>query len=182
MIDMKTIIEHVFEANPDRTEANLNRRIFKLFEELGELSEAYLASTSSRSYKNKTWNDVREEAADVLIVALDIALTPSEEAGIDGNFKTLLNSILANWPLPTFDYDLVFLDIASMAAVFGKHGSAQARVEMVLCAFSLTDLVFGAGDVQGRHYEAADLLSEIDRKLTKWKNNRQSNKVMTDAE
>src|SRR6185437_5449114 len=109
MKDIETIIEHVAEANPDRNLANLNRRVIKLFEELGELSEAYLASTSSHSYKERTWNDVREEAADVLIVAIDIALTALHEG--DDSQTNLVNQCKKALP---FDgtYDYVFLALA----------------------------------------------------------------------
>lgn len=71
-------IKKIEEANPNRSESNLERRILKIGEELGELSEAYLNITSTLNEKNKTWNDVREEAIDILIIAADVALTVLE--------------------------------------------------------------------------------------------------------
>ena len=73
---MSDLIKMVRDANPTRHHSNLHRRIIKLMEELGEVSEAYLNVTSPANGKGKTWDDVREELADVAIVALDLALTP----------------------------------------------------------------------------------------------------------
>src|SRR3954469_6426855 len=70
----------VRDANPGRNEANLKRRSIKLSEELGEVAEAYLNVTSASNGKGMTWDDVREEIADVLIVVLDIAWTPLTDA------------------------------------------------------------------------------------------------------
>src|ERR1700722_12797574 len=72
---IRYIVDAVEQANPQRSLATLPRRLHKLLEELGEVSEAYLNATSINNGKGKTWADVREEAVDVLIVALDIALT-----------------------------------------------------------------------------------------------------------
>lgn len=67
----------VQNASKTRAWATTWRAIMKLFEEVGELSEAYLGSTSQTgNYKNKTPADVREEAVDTAILALHIALTP----------------------------------------------------------------------------------------------------------
>lgn len=66
----------VLNANRERDYKDLPRRVIKVGEELGELSEAFLNVASARNGKKKQWKDVREEACDVAIVALDIALTP----------------------------------------------------------------------------------------------------------
>lgn len=73
------IVHEVKAINPSRSFNQLSRRIMKLGEELGELNEAYLAVTSEVNYKNKTWTDVREEAADAVIVSLDILLTATPD-------------------------------------------------------------------------------------------------------
>lgn len=74
------------------------RRISKLGEEFGELCEAHLGVTSSHNYKNKTWDDVREEAIDASIVAIDIALTASPDekaAGVtDDEIKQRIMTVL----------------------------------------------------------------------------------------
>lgn len=78
---LKEIFDVVNKRRPKYDEYYLARRIIKLGEEKGETSEAFLSVTSESNGKNKTWIDVREEAVDSAIVALDIALTkfPGEE-------------------------------------------------------------------------------------------------------
>lgn len=71
-------IQKIEAANSNRSESNLERRILKIGEELGELSEAYLSITSTLNDRNKTWDDVREEAIDIMIIAADVALTVLE--------------------------------------------------------------------------------------------------------
>jgi len=72
---MTDILKKVAEAHPQRSDFNLDRRIMKIGEELGELNEAYLNITGQLNLKKKSWDDVREEAVDVAIIALDVALT-----------------------------------------------------------------------------------------------------------
>ena len=70
------IIQSIRDANLTRNVCNIARRVIKLHEELGEHAEAYLNVTNAGNGKKKCWDDVREEAADLLIVAVDVALTP----------------------------------------------------------------------------------------------------------
>jgi hypothetical protein len=70
-------LEMVRAANPGRKPHNLRRRLEKVLEEIGEIAEAHLNITSGFNGKQKTWADVREEIMDVLILAHDIALTPT---------------------------------------------------------------------------------------------------------
>lgn len=72
---MSNIIAKIREANPNRDIKNIIKRALKLSEESGEVAEAVLSISSSTNGKNKTWDDVLEEAVDTAIVALDIALT-----------------------------------------------------------------------------------------------------------
>lgn len=72
------IITMVQDTNPYRTPNNLSRRLIKVLEELGEAAEAYLGATSSHNYKDKSWDDLREEAVDSLIVLVDVALTDTK--------------------------------------------------------------------------------------------------------
>ena len=65
--------------DPERNFNNVGRRIIKLSEELGELSEAYLSYTNPNSYKNKQYEDIIEEAVDCAIVSLDILVTLIKE-------------------------------------------------------------------------------------------------------
>jgi hypothetical protein len=72
------IVADIKAANPDRTPHCIRRRLLKILEELGETSEAYLSRTGTGNYKNKSWDDYREEGVDTLIVMLDVALTELE--------------------------------------------------------------------------------------------------------
>ena len=106
------LTQAIRNANLTRHHTTLNRRIIKLAEELGEVSEAYLNVTSLNNGKGKTWADVREEMADLVIVALDCALTatPDQEASglsqveIEDAMLAIVHAKLANmlcWPLST---------------------------------------------------------------------------------
>ena len=74
---MTDIMKLIYEANKGRRSVhNMLRRIAKTGEELGEINEAFLYVTSVENSKNKTWEDVREEAVDVILMGVDLALTP----------------------------------------------------------------------------------------------------------
>lgn len=74
---MDDILKLIYEANKGRRNVrNFGRRTLKAGEELGEVSEAYLYATSIENSKNKTWEDVREEAVDIILMGVDLALTP----------------------------------------------------------------------------------------------------------
>jgi NTP pyrophosphatase (non-canonical NTP hydrolase) len=72
---MDQLIHKIRHANPKRRIKQIERRLLKLGEELGEVNQAYISSTSKNNRKNKTWKDVREELCDVIIIAMDILLT-----------------------------------------------------------------------------------------------------------
>jgi len=105
VIAVGDIIQEISDANPAREPGNLIRRLVKIVEELGEASEAYLNVTSAANGKKKTWDDVREELADVVIVAVDCALTPMPdqiEAGasredVAESFAAEVSRKLAKW-------------------------------------------------------------------------------------
>lgn len=65
-------------GRPMRSSNTLERRIMKTMEEVGELSEAFLSYTSAKNPKEKGAQDILEEAVDVAIMGLDIALTQLE--------------------------------------------------------------------------------------------------------
>jgi NTP pyrophosphatase (non-canonical NTP hydrolase) len=79
---MTNIFQIVKNADPKRKLSNLPRRLLKAMEELGELSQAYLSVTSKRNKKQKTWDDVKEEAVDCLVLAIDNCLTLMNEDDI----------------------------------------------------------------------------------------------------
>lgn len=101
--------EAVLAANPARSQANLSRRVLKLVEELGEVSEAYLGVTSGSSNgKGKTWDDFREETADVFIVGMDIALTFKERYKHYSNPMPQIMASSSVYSLPE-NFDKMFL-------------------------------------------------------------------------
>lgn len=73
---MNNIVGQIESIADHRSDVALltDRRIIKLSEEVGELSQAYLSLTSSQNRKNMTTEDVLEEAVDCFLVSLDIAL------------------------------------------------------------------------------------------------------------
>lgn len=95
------ILQQIYEVtnkrNPVYDERYLSRRVIKVGEESGEISEAFLSVTSESNSKNKTFEDVREEAVDTAIVALDIALTkfPGEEEMDDEQLYAAVENMIA---------------------------------------------------------------------------------------
>ena len=77
---MKEIFDRIYDANPARNIDNLERRLLKAQEELGEAAGAYLAVSSTHNYKEKTWSDFREELLDSLIIIIDCLYTQCPDA------------------------------------------------------------------------------------------------------
>jgi len=73
---MKRIFDIIYKANPRRSLDNLGRRMEKIMEELGEATAARLNVTSELNAKGSTWEDLREELLDVIIIATDCLYTP----------------------------------------------------------------------------------------------------------
>ena len=82
------IIKAVYDAKVEKNKENLGssrlmRRVVKLSEEVGEVAEAALGVTADEgeNYKEKTYDDLREEVVDTVIVGLDLILSifPDEE-------------------------------------------------------------------------------------------------------
>lgn len=73
---MKEIFDIIYEANPRRRIDNLERRMLKIIEEVGEATANYLNVTSELNAKGSTWEDLREELLDVIIIAIDCLYTP----------------------------------------------------------------------------------------------------------
>jgi hypothetical protein len=99
------VVTAISNANTTRQHGNLIRRLMKIVEEMGEVAEAYLNVTSAGNGKKKTWDDVREELADVVIVAVDCALTPMPDhieqgltpADVAASFAAEVSRKLAKW-------------------------------------------------------------------------------------
>ena len=88
---------------PERKVENVLRRAAKCGEETGELLEAVLSVTSVSGAKGKKWMDVVEEACDIVIMGLDVALTkPPEWEDVDDAMwraivKKIIDVKLAKW-------------------------------------------------------------------------------------
>ena len=84
------------DANIERQDIEFNRRILKMMEELGELSEAYLNASSKHNYKSKTYKDVREELADLMLMVVDMCATrmPGEEHMSNKEFEEMQLALL----------------------------------------------------------------------------------------
>ncbi len=202
------IIPAIRDANLTRNNGNLGRRVIKLCEELGEHAEAYLNISSAGNGKGKTWDDVREEAADILIVAVDVALTPNdgENPSLPETFVTRMVSQhdfrvpeqpFNNLMKPTAaDYEKLTLIVG---AVIGKVCLGQlsgagrglagggGRVRAEAASLISWSLMLALTPLPDQSNWTAELLEEqlvaiIEVKLAKWRNNRDTGTAATDAE
>lgn len=164
-----TIIEMVADANDQRLTENLERRILKFMEELGELAEAFLECTSQHNRKCKTWDDVKEEAADVLIVAIDIALTPLTVARSHGQ---LVDAVKRQLYRINTGFPAMMRQLCYSSAHYGgdfhsePEKALQHIVETVCYAFALNELMWRIDDADKR---AKAIIDEVARKLAKWR-------------
>jgi len=191
MPEMQTIGALVRAANPQRHVNNLQRRTIKLVEEIGEVAEAWLNVTSASNAKHKTWDDVREEIADCLIVAFDVAWTllPGE---------TTVPPLLSGWDAGGWDAELtdyspeddftgtvfeIVFDIAQVGQLLGHGAYHRARIHInrtldrvsTLAMLPLPDQASADSSVI-----VAQLHTEVSRKLVKWADNRSTMQVSTD--
>ena len=186
------IITLIREANPDRNFGNYGRRVIKLSEEIGEHAEAYLnASSTNNNGKKKTWDDVREEAADSLIVAVDVGLTPlSDKVRPDAVETDLQRRVMSfstfNRTYDTYEHQTIRLisEGGRVATVFAEDSLGWERYEYRAVACAL-DLAMTPLPDQ-LHLSQEELYNQLTEmlvtKLTKWRNNRQSGNAPTDAE
>lgn len=93
------IFNKIFEAklskNKNKTgmsERKLLRRTIKLAEESGEVSKAVFGITSEINPKNLSYNDVREELVDTIIVAVDMLFTTYPDESQDQTFEDLMSN------------------------------------------------------------------------------------------
>jgi hypothetical protein len=184
MSETQSISALVQAANPTRSPANLSRRVVKLFEEIGEVAEAWLNVTSESNGKAKNWADLHEEIADCLIVALDIEWTqlPTERRPgeiLIGDSKTL--GRYADFEATLFD--LAF-DLATIGKFLAERQYARVRIHIarmtesvwLLATMRLPDQ---AADTTAQQI-AAQLHAMVVRKLAKWADNRSTMAVVTD--
>lgn len=81
----------------NRRADNVERRVLKTTEEVGELAEAILSVTSKSNAKGKKWMDIVDEACDVAIMGIDIAMTPppGAEGVSDEAWREIVKNIFA---------------------------------------------------------------------------------------
>ena len=70
---MDEIFKKVRDAKPIRHHDEIQRRLLKISEEHGEATQAFLSLTSPNNSKKKTWDDLREELVDELIIRVEIS-------------------------------------------------------------------------------------------------------------
>ena len=167
------LVQLVREANPGRQMSNVNRRLIKMIEECGEVSEAYLNLTSGFNGKGKTWDDMREECIDVLILAIDIDLT-------DNQWLSMTTCRLARYEL----FEDTFMSCAkNISLAYEERKSKLFLVHMhyVICA-ALKMVYTPMPDQADISFEDMEINieKEMRRKLAKWSAKRAKMAVDTD--
>ena len=161
------MVELVQGADPNRGTRTVLRRLVKLSEEAGEAAEAWLQNTSERNLKGKTDDDVREEIADTLIMALDVGLTfisrtETEEATASSeepSFFVNLGKVLSSGGTM-----LSMLALAEEGIAPDMHFIRQQSAR--LCAHAYGMCMSYMGDkIESQQL----LLSIVDTKVGKWK-------------
>jgi hypothetical protein len=152
-----------------------------MLEEIGELSQAYLNVSSVSNGKQKTWDDVREEVADCLIVALDIAWTRMHDEDEIQPFRFVDTA----HDRGLFDFRTAFT-ISYHLTLFIQGidlYSRGSRHEIGLVVNQIADLALSPlpDQVEMPTEELeTQLLAEVNRKLAKWATNRANMQVVTD--
>ena len=93
---MDQVIDKIFDVAINHEKKSVIEITLKGTEELGELAEAVLSynNVPGCSYKNKTLQDINEEACDVIIVAMSVL----SKSGISKEeMKDMLNHKLDKW-------------------------------------------------------------------------------------
>ena len=171
---MANFVEMVRLTNPNRSVDDITRRLIKVLEELGEIAEAYVNVTSEYNGKNKSWDDVREEIVDVLILSIDISLISLP--------KIPDNTHVAPKPTILFEYDSFEKNISkfvkAVSSVMTHLFESNVNYTMVRimcnymasCAFRLAYTPMPDKTGISITQLENELEIEMDRKLTKWKN------------
>ena len=121
---LRDFIGRVNRIGSSRSPTNTQRRLFKVLEELGELAEATLNVTCPLNYKNKTIDDIREEAIDCLIVLVDCALTTFP-------YSTYTpNSFLAQVIADGCETDIILMEEIEVNALNAAAAISRAAVQL----------------------------------------------------
>lgn len=160
------IIKMVEDVNPNRSPNNVSRRLLKILEELGESAEAYLGVTSTHNYKNKSWDDLREEAVDTLIVLVDVALTDTRLP----NATYLIAPAITTASVHKNPVDVYRMlcrvagAVANTALHISEEDDIGALGAIIKGIEAISRIAF-----QNSSHDA--VLEVIERKLNKWKKN-----------
>lgn len=184
------IVQGIHDANPGRQISNIFRRLVKAQEELGEASEAFLNTTTPTNPKAKSWRDVCEELADVVIVLIDVGLTPIGDRSVDFDyFTSLIDRGLRTLNPDHFEQGLLIVGRNVGEAANELVGVISDGIEDDFVAFKhfigdavlYTTICFQQACDCDRIDDSREFLgTEIERKLAKWRNNRDTAKVVTD--
>lgn len=169
---LRDFIGRVAKIGSTRSPANTQRRLFKVLEELGELVEATLNVTCPLNYKNKTIDDIREEAVDCLIVLVDCALTTFPYSSYTPN------SFLAQVIADGCESDISFEDIevnAFSAAAAISRAADQLRNNKPMGYYGavanairpIAGICFSSFGIE-KDYSVDITFAVIDKKLQKW--------------
>ncbi len=181
------IIADIEAANPGRDYGTLPRRILKIGEEVGEISGAFLGVTSEGNYKGKTMADVREEAVDALIVAIDVALTalPNRDKTAmegmiaDGIIERILSRALEPYPTPVMDAIFTAhtrVGRAGTNILTGSPISLQYQLEeIVAIILDITIMVARMAEKATHTDYVIGIVDDVERKLAKWRAIRDQN-------
>lgn len=167
----------------------IHRRYFKLYEELGEASQAYLAVTGSNT-KRLTFTDLDIELCDVFVVYVDQVLTMvrmlfagAETSAVDELRHAMANHILSclNKPvtLNTGDHIARLMRVLSTTHLDTSAGLATSYQSLLTGCEDLFMMLLldprPAEAAQPRVERLDFLLGVVERKTNKWKSIRTTN-------
>lgn len=168
------IVDAVRETYPEtRTALTITRRLLKTLEELGETAEAFLCVTSENNPKGKSWEDVREEAVDTLIMLIDCALTYEGEHVFTQELHEAIRqgiNVLSN---DVDRHDIEDLLISASQAITEGFELGRYGMNKFLTATKLIAAIAFApmGDLQDIDARKWVTFGILEKKLDKWKRN-----------
>lgn len=177
MSNFQAICRDIHDANPERCVEDAPRRFVKYYEELGEMSQAFLSITARNNHRNMTWDDFREEAVDTLILAIDLALTPyDDDLGQVISSRSIIPSMLnASATVSLNDYAgveerimAVGQDISRAFTHFRDENYMSFHGAMARVIQNTADLAFHSLDEKSMAETTTEVREILDRKLTKW--------------
>lgn len=172
MNDFQEFFDRIEEIGVDRSRDNISRRLVKVCEELGELSEAILNVTCAINYKNKTVSDIMEEAVDCVIVMVDCFMTTLPESRT-GEYPPELPDLMYYFASPLDNRMIVaapdhYASIGAMMGAISRAIAAPYRGELhfhiTSALIDMVGLILYVGGTSAKE----QFLSIADKKLAKW--------------